>query len=106
MRKAIQSGSFILLILCLFISIISCNKELSQTGSSGTSGPTTSATSTTIAVTTDSAGTDSVYFLQTCDRGYFRDSISSSALPDTITNYLATSYSGYKFYKAYEIKED
>ncbi|HEX3767303.1 MAG TPA: hypothetical protein VHT72_02965 [Puia sp.] len=105
MRKANQSGSFNLLILCLFISVISCNKELSRTGSSGTSGPTTSATSSTIAVSTDSVGTDSVYLLQTCDRGYSRDSISFSALPDTITNYLAVSYSGYKFYRAYEIKD-
>jgi hypothetical protein len=105
MRKAIQSGSFILLFVCLFFSIISCNKELSNAGSSGNSAPQTTSTSATIAVATDSAGTDSVYVLQTCDRGYFRDSVAFSALPDTITSYLTNSYPGNTFYKAFEIKD-
>ena len=105
MRKAIQSGSFILLISMLSFSIISCNKELSRAGSSNSPGPATTSTSTTIAVAVDSAGTDSVYFLQSCNRGYFRDSVISSALPDTILNYLNDNYSGYKFDKAFEIED-
>ena len=105
MRKAIQSGSFILLISLLFFLIISCNKELSRAGGSNTAGPETTATSTTIAVAADSAGTDSVYFLQTCNRGYFRDSIASAVLPDSILNYLTVNYSGYKFTRAFEIKD-
>jgi hypothetical protein len=105
MRKAIQSGSFILLISLLFFSIISCNKELSRAGGSNTAGPATTATSPTIAVAADSAGTDSVYFLQTCNRGYFRDSVASAALPDSILNYLTVNYSGYKFTRAFEIKD-
>ena len=105
MRKAILSGSFILLISALFFSILSCNKEMSATGSAGSSGTATTATSPTIAVASDSSGTDSVYILQPCSRGYFRDSISSSSLPDSILNYLTNNYSGYQFKKAYEIKD-
>jgi hypothetical protein len=105
MRKAIQSGSFILPISVLFFSIISCNKELSRAGGSGNSGPVTTPTSATIAVETDSTGTDSVYFLQTCNRGYFRDSVASSALPDSILNFLTNNYSGYAFNKIFEIKD-
>jgi hypothetical protein len=105
MRKAIKTGSIILPISLLFFSIISCNKELSRAGSSGTTAPVTSSTSATIAVADDSTGTDSVYVLQTCDRGYFRDSVASSALPDSITNFLTSNYSGYTFYRAFEIKD-
>ena len=105
MRKAIQSGSYILLISVLFFSIISCSKELSRAVGSNSPGPATTATSATIAVAADSTGTDSVYFLQTCNRGYFRDSVASSALPDSILNYLTSNYSGYKFNRAFEIKD-
>jgi hypothetical protein len=105
MRKAIHSGSFILLISVLFFSVISCSKEMSQAGGSTTSGPATTSTSATIAAASDSTGMDSVYFLQTCNRGYFRDSIASSALPDSILNYLTNNYSGYTFSKAFEIKD-
>ncbi|HEY2649397.1 MAG TPA: hypothetical protein VGI38_09380 [Puia sp.] len=105
MRKAIQSGSFILPITVLFFSIISCNKELSRAGSSNNTAPATTSTSATIAVAADSTGTDSVYFLQTCNRNYFRDSIASSALPDSIINYLANNYTGYHFNNVFEIKD-
>src|SRR5450432_4472859 len=107
MRKAIQSGSFILLISTLIFSIASCNKELSGTSSTGTTTSTTTTTSTsaTIAVASDSTGTDSVYILQQCSRGYFRDSIAASALPDSVTSYLANNYAGYLFKTAFEIKD-
>ena len=105
MRKAILSGSSLLLISALFFSILSCNKEMSATGNAGSSGTATTGTSPIIAVASDSSGTDSVYILQPCNRGYFRDSVTSSALPDTILNYLTDNYSGYKFDKAFEIKD-
>jgi hypothetical protein len=57
-------------------------------------------------VAVDSAGTtDSVYVLQSCQHGYFRDSIAASALPSAITSYLDTAYSGYSFLKGYVIKD-
>jgi len=105
MRKAIQSGSFILLTSVLFFFVISCSKELSRAGSSGSSGPVTTSTSSTIAVAADSTGTDSVYFLQPCNKGYFRDSVASSSLPDSILNFLTSNYSGYQFNKVFEIKD-
>jgi hypothetical protein len=105
MRKAILSGSFILLTSALFFSVLSCSKEMSASGNAGNSGTATTATSPTIAVASDSSGTDSVYILQQCGRGYFRDSIASSSLPDSILNYLTNNYSGYQFKKAFEIKD-
>jgi hypothetical protein len=105
MRKAIFSGSFILLISALFFSIASCNKEMSASGNGSNTGPATTPTSLTIAVASDSAGTDSVYILQPCSRGYFRDSIASASLPDSILNYFTNNYSGYQFKKAFEIKD-
>jgi hypothetical protein len=106
MRKAIQTSSVILLMSMLIFSIVSCNKELSGTGSTGTSSsPTTSTTSATIAVALDSSGSDSVYFMQQCNKGYYRDSISASVLPDSVTSYLANNYAGYLFKTAFEIKD-
>ena len=104
MRKAIQSGSVILLMSMLILLIAACNKELSGTGSSASS-PVTSSTSATIAVAVDSASKDSVYFLQQCNSGYYRDSIAASALPDTVTSFLANNYAGYLFKTAFEIKD-
>ena len=104
MRKAIQSGSVILLMSMLILLIAACNKELSGTGSSASS-PVTSPTSATIAVAVDSASKDSVYFLQRCNSGYYRDSIAASALPDTVTSFLANNYAGYLFKTAFEIKD-
>jgi hypothetical protein len=104
MRKAIHSISFILLATAIF-AIVSCRKETSATNGSNTEAVTTSATSSTIAVATDSSGGDSVFILQQCDHGYFRDSISFPALPDSITAYLNSNYAGYGFVKAYEIKD-
>jgi hypothetical protein len=104
MRKAIHSISFILLTTAV-LAVVSCNKETSATNGSNSAANTTSATSSTIAVATDSSGGDSVYILQQCDHGYFRDSIAFSALPDSITAYLSANYSGYVFEKAFEIKD-
>jgi hypothetical protein len=107
MRKVIQSSSFILLVATFIFSIVSCNKELSGTSSTGTTLNTTTTTSTsaTIAVASDSTGADSVYFIQPCGRGYYRDSIIASALPDSVKSYLTNNYSGYDFKIAFEIKD-
>jgi hypothetical protein len=57
-------------------------------------------------VAVDSAGsTDSIYVIQPCPHGFFRDSLAASALPSAITAYLDTAYSGYSFQKGYVIKD-
>jgi hypothetical protein len=106
MRKTIHSGSFILLLSTLLLVIAACNKEMSATNGTNTTGnSTSSSTSSTISVTTDSAGTDSVYILQPCDRGYFRDSIAQTALPGAVSTYLTANYAGYNFLKGFVIKD-
>jgi hypothetical protein len=77
---------------------------MSASNSVSTPGGTTS-TSSTIAVAADSAGTDSVYFLQQCDHGFFRDSVASASLPDSVLSFLSANYSGYGFQRAFEIKD-
>jgi hypothetical protein len=104
MRKAFYSVSFILLVSCAFF-VVSCQKEMSAANSSNQSENSTSSTSGTIAVATDSSGKDSIYILQQCDHGYFRDSIAASSLPDSITSFLTNNYPGYGFEKAFEIKD-
>lgn len=103
MRKAIYSVPFILLLVTVLFSVVSCSREMSAATGTVSPGNTTSSTSATIAVATDSSGGDSVYILQQCDRGYFRDSISAAAVPDSISTYLNANYSGYVFGKAFEI---
>jgi len=106
MRKNMLSGLSALFLSAILFFIVSCSKEISATKSTApTSSPTTSSTSSTIGVALDSAGTDSVYLIQPCDHGYFRDSIASSALPDSILNYLTANYPGYGFQKAFVIKD-
>ncbi len=106
MRKANYSVPIILLLSSALFAIVSCNKEMSTAKGSNSSTNATSSTSGTIAVATDSSGKDSVYVLQQCDHGYFRDSIAATALPDSITTYLNANYSGYIFDKGFEIKNN
>jgi len=106
MRKTIHSGSFILSLAILLFAVVSCQKEMSATNTTHTSGSTaTTSTSSTIGVATDSSGRDSVFIIQSCDHGYFRDSIGASALPDSILNYLTANYPGYTFIKGFVIKD-
>ncbi|HEY4966021.1 MAG TPA: hypothetical protein VII28_06465 [Puia sp.] len=105
MCKANPSVSIILLISTVFFAAISCSKEMSSSGGSTSTGNTTTSTSGTIVVATGSSGADSVYILQQCEIGYFRDSVAATALPDSITAYLTANYTGYVFEKAYEIKD-
>ena len=103
MRKAIQSWKSILLLSTVVFIVISCHKEVSTTNP--TENPATTSTSSTIAVASDSTGMDSVYIIQQCDHGFFRDSISASALPDSVLNYLTSNYPGYNFQRGFEIKD-
>jgi hypothetical protein len=100
-RKHLLSG----IAAGLFIVLISaCNKELSR-GASSPGNQDSNAGAAIIAVAADSAGTDSVYILQTCAPGYFRDSISASGLPDSASAYLSSNYGGYSFLAAFVIKD-
>lgn len=106
MRKVIQPGSYVLLLATMLLALASCSKEMSATnGTNHTANTSTTSTSPTIAVASDSTGVDSVYILQTCDNGFFRDSIGASGLPDSVLNYLATNYPGYSFQRAFQIKD-
>src|SRR6187402_2871538 len=103
MSKHIMGGRAIGLLAILCLGIVSCSKELSS-GSSGSSTSTT--TSSTIAIAVDSSGSpDTIYILQPCAPGYFRDSLPASSLLPGITSYLDTAYSGYQFLKGYVIKD-
>ncbi len=84
-------------------SVESCNKDMSSFN--GSPSGNTASTSTTIAVALDSSPNDSVYIIQPCARGFFRDSIASAALPSGVSSYLTSNYSGYSFIKAYEIMD-
>jgi len=108
MNKLLASSKFICLAVALALGITSCTKNLSSTTSqTSTSTTSTSSTIAVAAVTADSPSTttDSVYVIQHCAPGYFRDSIAASALPSAITSYLDTAYSGYSFLKGYIIKD-
>jgi hypothetical protein len=104
MRKAIYSWRPNLLLSALILTILSCHKEMSASNPERTPGVTTS-TSSTIAVAVDSAGTDSVYILQQCDHGFYRDSIASASLPDSVLSFLNANYSDYGFQRAFEIRD-
>jgi len=106
MRKIILSASSMLLLSVILFLIASCSKEMSATnGTTNASNLTSTSTSSTIAVAVDSTGSDSVYLLQPCDRGYFRDSVAAAALPDSIRSYLTANYPGYGFQKAFVIRD-
>jgi len=104
MNKFLSSISMICLSALLLVAVESCTKEISATSSTSTNN-NASATSGTIAISLDSLGKDSVYIFQTCDRGYFRDSIATSSLPAATITYLDSNYKGYTLLKAFVIKD-
>lgn len=103
MRNTLTGVCLICLSVSIFCGIGSCSKDLSS-ASTVTSSSSTS-TSSTIAVSVDSTGRDSVYILQQCSPGFFRDSIAAGNLPGSITSFLNNNYAGYVFEKAFIIKD-
>jgi hypothetical protein len=83
----------------------SCNKELSNPTANGTSTNSISSDSGIIAIVLDSNTNDTIYILQPCAHGFFRDSVSASLLPANLNSYLTSNYNGYTLIKAYEIKD-
>ncbi|MDR3714256.1 MAG: hypothetical protein P4L51_15670 [Puia sp.] len=105
MSKSLTSGNILCLLAVLGFGLGSCSKEISRRSSGSSSSVSSTSTSSTIAVAVDSTGSDSVYVLQVCARGYFRDSIAASALPASITAFLDSTLSGYTTLQDYEIKD-
>ncbi len=89
--------------VAVIFSVESCNKEMSVSNS--TSSNNTSSSSPTIGIALDSSSNDSIYIIQPCPRGYFRDSIASASLPVNVTSYLDSIYSGFTFMSGYVIKD-
>jgi hypothetical protein len=84
-------------------SVESCNKEMSSSNS--TSSNNTSSSSPIIGIALDSSSNDSIYIIQPCPQGYFRDSVTAAALPANVTAYLDSNYNGFTFLRGYEIKD-
>lgn len=82
----------------------SCTKSGAPSGALTGTGTNVS-TSSVIAVSADSAGTDSVYIIQPCAAGYYRDSIAASAVPSTAIAFADSNYAGYSFINAYQIRD-
>ena len=93
------------------LSITSCKKENSLSGTNSTSGNLANAIASLQAVgvgttsSTSSSQSDSIYIVNTCDRDEHRDSIAFSSLPASITDYLNSNYSGSTFIKAFTVKD-
>ena len=105
MRKIPTRKTIFLFITLMSLVFISCNKELSSAVKTTNNSPTTTSNSIAIAVLGDSAGSDSIYVIQQCSAGYFRDSVDSSKLPANLINYLDSAYSGFHYIKSFEITD-
>ena len=103
MRKMPTGVCLICLSVFIIFGIGSCSKDLSS--SSTLTASSSRSSSSTIAVSLDSTGSDSVYVLQQCAPGFFRDSIAAGNLPDSITSLLNINYTGFVFKKAFVIKD-
>jgi hypothetical protein len=105
MRKIFSREIFSLFIAVLSLGIISCNKEVSSPNNSTGNSTATTSTSATIAALGDSSGSDSVYIIQQCGPGFFRNSVDSTALPANLHNYLDSAYTGFHYLKSFEITD-
>lgn len=103
MKKQLRLGRGWYVLPLIIISAIACKKETSANLQVSDDAATTIAVPATAA--RGSAGTDSVYLVQACERRQRKDSISESAVPASVATYLAANYSGYSFYKAFAIKD-
>jgi hypothetical protein len=92
----------LLIISLAAISLVSCKKESSDLEESNDS---TIAVAATLTASGTVAPGDSIYVMQRCERGSTRQSITASALPQSVTDYLNTNYAGNVFSKAFAIKD-
>lgn len=94
-----SSIAYIFLILAFILFLASCKKENSVQSTSVT--PASVVASEAVAVGVSATSNDSIYVIGTCALNHHLDSISITGLPAAITDYLAGSYAGYTFQKAY-----
>jgi hypothetical protein len=105
MRKMLLFTTVALLATCIVFFVESCSKALSSSTSATITTSGSTSTSSTITVSLDSSGTDSVYIIQSCANGYYRDSIAATSLPASIKSYLDSGYNGFSLLKAFVIKD-
>jgi Putative beta-lactamase-inhibitor-like, PepSY-like len=91
---------YVLALATISVLAYSCTKENSTSTSSS---QTSSSTIAVAASENNSAAGDSIYVIQTCPRGYSRDSITQGQLPSAASAYLSSNYSGYTFNKAFAV---
>lgn len=91
-------------ITCLLFLAVACTKD-SSFNKKDASAPGNITAEATIAVATTATGTDSVYVMQKCSDGQYREPVAQSALPGGINTYLDSNYAGYTFNKAFAIKD-
>ena len=97
-------------VLVTVFVIMSCKKEQSVSSSS-TSSSLQNVISNLQAIgvgttsSTSSSQEDSIYVINTCQQGHYKDSVSFGNLPTAITDYLSANYSGYSFQKAFTDKD-
>lgn len=85
------------------LSIVACNKQIDVSSETEvTQADVNNAEAIAVGVT---AGGDSIYLVNTCNRGQKRDSVAFSALPASITTYLTANYAGYVFTKSFIVKQ-
>jgi hypothetical protein len=89
----------LLLTFAATIIFVSCQKENPQISGASQPGSSTIA----VAASETSASADTVYIMQSCPRGYSRDSIRQADLPSAVTSYLSANYPGYTFNKAFAV---
>ena len=102
MKTKLNSGIiYISLALSFLFLLASCKKENSAAAPANS----TIAASSVIAVGINPTSNDSIYVVGACANHHHLDSLAFSALPTMITDYLAGSYTGYAFEKAFTEKD-
>jgi hypothetical protein len=89
----------------ILVAAVSCKKDNSVTADTSTVSQAALASVQAVAVAATAAGTDSVYIVNTCEKGQRRDSVAFSGLPSLVSTYLSANYAGYTFQKAFAVKE-
>lgn len=102
--KKLSNTSFVLLAIAVSVSLLSSCQKNEQSPAKASSGSvTTTAFANNQALVISASSTDTIYAVNTCQRGNKADTVAFSSLPDTIAKYLTANYSGYTFKNAYKI---
>lgn len=101
--KTIKNFNLFCYVAFSIVMLTSCSKEKSLNATGAT--PASISAASAIAVGVNAADNDSIYVVGSCDRDNHLDSISASALPAAITNYLDSNYAGFTAQKAFVQKD-